>query len=222
MDASNILSSRGYPMNFVNLKIRSKLLFLVAVLSAVAIAVAATGLYFISDMNNATSKVGLTSSEALLGEGLNQIVVTLNRAEYVAAIDPSAATLATMKKELQRNRSEMEARLAKLEPNADEKQLELLKSVDNIHKAYLPELDDSFNMMDKYGASVQSSAAQVAINESLKKSRPTVEALESSVQEYVDYTSGSPRSFVQTAVDDAATAETFMLAIAIGGITGGA
>ncbi|MSP41935.1 MAG: hypothetical protein EXR08_00980 [Alphaproteobacteria bacterium] len=67
-------------MNFVNLKIRSKLLFLVAVLSAVTIAVAATGMYFISDMNNATSEVGLTSSEALLGEGLNQIVVTLNRA----------------------------------------------------------------------------------------------------------------------------------------------
>ena len=139
----------------------------------------------------------------------------------MAATDPSAATLAAIKKEVEKNKSDLEERLAKLESKGDEKQLELLKAVDKTHKTYLAELDDSFNMMDKYGASVQSSEAQVAINESLKKRRPTVEALESSVQEYVDYTSGNSRSFIQKAADDAGTAETLMMVIAIGGIIGG-
>jgi len=189
-------------LKLANIRIGTKIFGIVGLLSAVAIAIGATGIIGLGTMDEATTRIERAGINMTMGARLNRNLVELNRIEYRLAANPSDVTQVT---DLVDNWTRMvEERLATVEAAADPIQQEMLARIRTLYERYQNELEATIaTARQNQGAEI--SAGQQAVLEEVIKSRPLVDGLAREIAAFVDYTDQKAATISTDASTTAAT-----------------
>lgn len=189
-------------LKLANIRIGTKIFGIVGLLSAVAIAIGATGIIGLGTMDEATTRIERAGINMTMGARLNRNLVELNRIEYRLAANPSDVTQVT---DLVDNWTRLvEERLATVEAAADPIQQEMLARIRTLYERYQNELEATIaTARQNQGAEI--SAGQQAVLEEVIKSRPLVDGLAREIAAFVDYTDQKAATISTDASTTAAT-----------------
>ncbi len=208
-------------INLSNWRIRSKLLLLVGVMAIIIGSVAGVGIVYLRSSAAGLSDVNVGGNESLAGARLNQSVIALNRVEYNIASDPSPENVTGRAQRYAEEKKAFEDGMTKVRATADEQQNQMLDQVQQNFDDYLKEVDGTFEVARRVGASVTLSDAQREVVNSVKDSRPKADALQKSVRDYADFTTQRGDAIADAAMADAKFAQMLMIVVAVAGVVGG-
>ena len=206
-------------MKLQDMKIGTKVLLLIGLMSAFTAGVATFGVTRIGTMNARLHDVGQMGDVSLLGARMNQNLIIMNRSEYRVAADPSSDTIAAAKSVAETNRQQFEDRLAKATAAAgtdDERRQ--LQDIQTSYKGYADGLDATYQLAGEVGKSAAISDGQKKINELVKANRSRADELQKAVKTYVDSLDAKSQ---KTSIDATAAGHSailIMLIVAVGGI----
>lgn len=171
-------------MNLGNYKISVKILSVIFLLSVVAIAITATGVLSLGQVNQSTDKMQVSGQEVLLGARMRQNAIALNRAEFRLAADPSAGNIADTRKIIDQQVSEIEERIAKAMETAGARRKAALEELQGKYKDYKREIDATVSLAESSGASIVVSEAQANLVNEVMGSQAASAALEEAAKAY--------------------------------------
>ncbi|SOD89654.1 methyl-accepting chemotaxis protein [Caenispirillum bisanense] len=204
---------------FARLKISTKMLLVIGLLSLVAVAIAVTGSTGISRVAANAEELFVAGVEMRDSARLGRNVIELNRVEYGVAADPDTAAAA--RADADKLMAEFTSRLDGLEATADDRQKQLLAAVEQRLTAYRGELDDTLAVAGKVAAAVEISEAQREVLASVEASRVAARALRDQVTEYIEYTTAKGESLNTASRADSSFFSTVMVVVAAVGVVAG-
>jgi len=175
-------------MKLSNMKIGTKLLMLIGLMSLVTVIVAGFGVSRIIKLNSGLHNVGEIDSMVLLGARINQNLITMTRSEYRVAADPSAGTIAAAREVANTNRQEFNERLARIVAGAatdDERRQ--LQDIQTAYAAYADGLDATYERAQRLSGQVSLNDAQRQINDGVNVSRIHGDALAKAIKAYAEH-----------------------------------
>ena len=175
-------------MKLQNMKIGTKLLLLIGLMSLVTAVIATFGVTRINLLNAGLRDVGQVDDMVLLGARINQNLITMTRSEYRVAADPSAETIAAAKEVADTNRQQFNERFAKLVAGAatdDEKRQ--LQDIQTAYATYTDGLDGTYEHAQQLTQQVSLNDAQRQINDGVNTSRVQADALSKAIKTYVEH-----------------------------------
>ena len=208
-------------MKFRDLKIKNKLLVLVAVMSLATVIVSATGVTFIEELGDKSHETDEADAEALVGSQLQGNIIEVSRAEYMVAADPSTKVLAHAKAIIEENKKQVDTQISRLKSTADDKQAELLKVVENDYNGYLKKVEDTFDLAGKAGAGIELSAAQKSISDSVRANHEIADALATASEGYTKFSDDYSGKITEEAAATAKKAKFMMILVSVIGIIDG-
>jgi len=208
-------------MSLSNVKFLYKILLIVALMAAVAGVVGAIGYRQISILSADTTEIDHAGGEALAGARATQDLYALNQAEFRLAANPSPAEIAAVERIIAERRQLLATHLAEARQNADVRQAELLRPVEQEVAAYLTELQKTLETAKRVGQQVRSDAARDEILAAANASNAVAARLSTALKAFGDYSDRKAASVVETTKAHAATAMTTIVAVIAGGIVGG-
>jgi methyl-accepting chemotaxis protein len=168
-------------MRFANLSILWKVMTVVALLTAVSIAIAVTATYSLRKLDRATIELGDVATAAALAPRINLNIAIMNRGEVWVAANPDPQEITNTRQLMQQERSETDQHLAKIKPYLDESQTALLRKVETLYADYLTSMENTLALAEKIGSAVnvedeqkQILGAAKASHEHLEKMRQTM------------------------------------------------
>ncbi len=206
-------------MKLQDMKIGTKVLLLIGLMSVFTAVIATFGVTRIGAMNTHLREVGQMGDVSLLGARMNQNLIIMNRSEYRVAADPSADTIVAAKSVADTNRQQFEDRLGKAIATAQtDDERRQLQDIQTSYKGYADGLDTTYQMAGDAEKSTLLSDAQKKINEQVKANRSRADDLQKAVKTYVDYLAAKSQKTSDQATAAGQFAIIIMLIVAIGGI----
>ena len=199
------------------LRIKTKLFLLIGMMTAIIFGVAAVGILRLRDMNVGLDQVGNNADIQLVGARMNEDLVTMNRAEYRVAGDPSSAAVQADLDASDENRKLFEQRLKTARGAADTEDMALLDEIGEQYRTYRRHADTLRSDVRSLGAAVTLSDAQRRFAEELKSSRSIADVLQDDIKRYVDHLDKKGEVIGEKAQSDGQSAIVVMSATAVGG-----
>jgi len=201
-----------------NLKIKTKLLCLIGLLSLITAVVAYFGVSRIMDLNDGLIQTDTVNNAAIIGARLNQNVIAFNRSEYRAAADPSTDTLREINGIVATNHKEFEERYAASLKTANAAEKAQLAEIRDAYDVYNQSLGTVLDTAESVGHSVTLGEGQKQIVDMVTANRVHSDRLQAAVKAYVDSVSerGTDVAAEARLLGDGAIV--IMLSVAIGGI----
>jgi methyl-accepting chemotaxis protein len=199
-------------------RILTKIIAVVALLSAVAIGITFLGITSLNQISEQTDLVAKTGNEALLLRGINSNVLAVNRAEFLIASDPSAETKTAAKAQIDTELKTLNARIAQLKTlltSADSKQR--LADIEKETSGYIRELNVVYQAADAvkdFKMTQELEQLHIAAVASDKEA----EGVRTSIRSFIDMYEKRVESVVQVANEEHTRISTMMITIAAIGI----
>ncbi len=132
-----------------NFKVLTKILAVIGVMAAVAVTITYFGTTSLSSLNTATDVMEDKAEGALLAARISRIAVSLNRAEYVLASNPTPETRAQVRKEVDEELKALTERLASLKQHVSAHDEKKIAEIEAEFAAYRKELEETFKVADQ-------------------------------------------------------------------------
>ncbi|NEW91053.1 methyl-accepting chemotaxis protein [Rhodopseudomonas sp. BR0M22] len=129
-------------------RIITKILFIVVLLSLVAVSLTWVAMSAMETLNAGSDDMNRASKRALLAARANQNVLAISRGEFIAAIDPNAESLRRARKVVDENLATLTERVEELGKTRDEQARAMIPNVLAKLKAYRSEAEDTLRMVD--------------------------------------------------------------------------
>jgi methyl-accepting chemotaxis protein len=175
----------------------------------------------VSALGQLTAEVDKTDNLALKASQVNQMVITINRAEYRIGMDPSPETIKIAQDAMVGYKDRFDKGMADLKADASDEEKALLAQAERDYKAYLQELDATFATARQNSQNVDSNEARRTIIASVSASRPVADKLQASIKAVGEHFDERGTEGARKALGIAGTAETLMLWAALIGIMAG-
>ncbi len=209
-------------MSFANLRIKAKLLLLVAFMSVVTIVVASVGVNRLQMLAENLLVIDHVGDVTVLGARMNQNLIVINRAEYRVASDPSPETIKAAEAVVAENGKMLEERLAKSRAGADPADLEKLDKIRDGYREYHARLEATFAAAHKLSDSIQLSDAQKQLARMTVDSRAVADRLQATIKTYVDGLDVKGQQVSDESKTSAGLAVKVMIGVALAGVLVGA
>jgi methyl-accepting chemotaxis protein len=174
-------------MNLKNWKIRTKLLVLVGVMSAVIAIVSGVGYYAMELEADYRERIESDLRRALGGSRINTNAMALNRAEFRLAAEPSEEQLKVVTKIIEEEKKTLESRLAELRRTVSPDQAKQLDVIGEAYKVYVVDLDITLEQVRRHGKDVTVGQAQRGIIQAARESEAAVNKLRAAIRAYNDH-----------------------------------
>jgi methyl-accepting chemotaxis protein len=203
-------------MRLADLRIKTKLFLLIGVLAVVTCTTATDGIMRLMGANATLREVDQIGNAQLLASRMNQNLVTMNRAEYRVAADPSADTIRAAKAVSDDNRKMFEERFEQVRAKARADEIAMLDKISENYRAYAVSMQKTFDEAVAGAGAVALTDTQKHLNETVKTSRAAADALQADVRKYIEHLDEKGRS-----VNDAANADGSTAIVVLGLVAGG-
>jgi len=150
-------------MRISDVRIFTKLIVLVVLLSCVTIGISILAIDSLHDLEAGGDEIEHAGNEALTGARLNQEVIRINRGEFRIAAHPTPDEIREVEQLMAGQRRSLEEKLAVLKKEADPQQTKLLTEVDTAYRVYLADVQITIEKARQHGGQVVSSEAQEII-----------------------------------------------------------
>lgn len=168
-----------------NLRIKTKLLLLIGLMSAVTAIVSFVGVTRLNQANQNVTRVDDADGLALLGARMNQNIIMMSRSEYRVASDPSPESLASAREVVDNNRKQFDERIQQAAAAANDTEKAQLEAIAATYKTYSADLERT-HAIARASSGVALNEAQRRIAESIKESRVHSDALQKSIRAYAE------------------------------------
>src|SRR3954463_5471274 len=202
-------------------RILTKVLSIVALLSAVAVTIAWLAVAALGDLSEKADLMASAAKRALLAARTNQNVIALNRAEFRSALDPSDENRLAAREIIQAQLKQYEERFAQVSETRDEKAKAMLPDVRNAFAAYKAQLEKTLAVVDAE-KSANISASTVRLREAAMTSRTAAEELQAKVRAVADRLNSRVEEKAKEAHDQYESTSRFLIILAGFGIVVGA
>ncbi|HEX2841717.1 methyl-accepting chemotaxis protein [Hyphomicrobium sp.] len=132
-----------------NFKVLTKILAVIGVMALVAITITFFGTRSLSNLNDATNIMETKAGGALLAARISRVVVSLNRAEYVLASNPTPETRAKIRSEVDEELKAFAERLTSLKKSVSQEDEKHVVEIETAFASYSKELEDTFRVADQ-------------------------------------------------------------------------
>ncbi|MBP2313732.1 methyl-accepting chemotaxis protein [Azospirillum soli] len=173
-------------MQLSNMRIATKVMGLISLLSLLAVAIAGVGVTSLSSLNEAAQGAQLAGSEGTTAARLRQNVLSLNRAEYRIAADPSGENIKESLEVIEYQKKQLEERLILLRKTAEAEEARLIEDIERAYTVYKEELKGTLDRAQSLSGSIALSSVQRELVNEGKLSRLAAEKLESALRAYTD------------------------------------
>ena len=199
-----------------NSKIITKILAVIVLMSGIAIAMSWLGISSLNSLNDGAGRMDVSAQHAISAARANQNVVTINRAEFRAALDPRPENRDDARKTVEAQIALFKDRLSEVTKTDDAQAQALLPGVKQAFEVYQTGFVNSFRLIDAVKSSALSDE-MVTIRDAVMKDRAAAEDLQAKMQAV----STRLRDRVGTLAKDASTeyestSRLMMIAAAIG------
>jgi methyl-accepting chemotaxis protein len=205
-------------MHINNLRIRTKLLFLIAMMTAATAVVSTIGITELRGMSSALLADDAVSNVQILGARANQNLITLNRAEYRVAADPSTDTIRAAATVADNNREQFRDRIKQARAQATPDEIVMLDAISENYERYVAASREVTKNASIVAESIVLSDPQKKLNELLKSSRAIADDLQAKIKVYVDFLDGKAQAMSDAAVAGGSAAVSILIGVTAGGI----
>jgi methyl-accepting chemotaxis protein len=201
-------------------KIITKILAVIMLLSATAIAISWLGIHAMASLNAGADNMSWAAQRALEAARANQSVIALNRAEFRVALDPSAENRAAVHGVIEEQMKLFNERLADIGKTRDAQAMAMLPAVKGAMADYQRDLQNTLSLAD--GAkNVQLGDLTIQLRDSAMKSRAAAEKLQGTIRNVADRLVERVEYFAKEASDEyESTSRQLMIIAAIGIVFG--
>jgi methyl-accepting chemotaxis protein len=166
-------------------KIITKILAVIMLLSATAIAISWLGIHAMGSLNTGADNMSFAAQRALEAARANQSVIALNRSEFRIALDPSPANRSAVHGLIEEQMKTFNERLAGVGTTRDQQAASMLPAVKAAMVEYQRDLQATLTLAD--GAKdVQLGDLTIQLRDSVMKSRADAEKLQGTVKAVAD------------------------------------
>jgi methyl-accepting chemotaxis protein len=166
-------------------KIITKILAVIMLLSATAIAISWLGIHAMGSLNTGADNMSFAAQRALEAARANQSVIALNRSEFRIALDPSPANRSAVHGLIEEQMKTFNERLAGVGTTRDQQAASMLPAVKAAMAEYQRDLQATLTLAD--GAKdVQLGDLTIQLRDSVMKSRADAEKLQGTVKAVAD------------------------------------
>jgi methyl-accepting chemotaxis protein len=205
-------------MSFLSrFKVLTKILAVIALMSAVAAGIAALGINSLGSLNKATDVMEAAAGHALTAARIYQNVVAINRAEYGVGVDPRAENRAEMRRYVDEQIKQLDQRLADVSRTDDAATLKLVAEVKDLWTSYQKEIKDTFAVAEAV-KSFQMTAEMERLRDSIHSSRTVATKLQAAARAAATQLDKRVEEVSKAATEEYNRVSTIMTAIAAIGI----
>ncbi|RKE65990.1 methyl-accepting chemotaxis protein [Pseudorhodoplanes sinuspersici] len=159
-------------------RILTKILMVIAVLSASAIGITYLGVTSLKSLSDSTDSMEAASKLALHAARVSQEIVQMNRGEYRVGAEPTAQMRAEVSRNLEDRKRETEARIAELRKGVrSEQSKKMLADLEAAYDRYKREVAETFKVAETV-KNIDSSAEMTALRKTLASSRTVASDLQ--------------------------------------------
>lgn len=209
-------------MKLSDIRIGTKLMLVIGVLSLATVTVSGTGIFAVSKLGSGAGEIAAAAAESIAAARMSQSVIELTRSQYSIAADASQQSIAQARSDIDTSSANFTELLAEVFTTAEETQRRLLEAAQADYVAYEQTLQETLKTADRLGSDITMSEAQQAIKQSVDTSRTAAQELRGSIRAYVDYTVDQENTIAAEAALSAATLRLVMIVVAAVGVFGGA
>ncbi|WP_211112052.1 methyl-accepting chemotaxis protein, partial [Azospirillum humicireducens] len=145
-------------------------------------------------------------------------LLSLNRAEYMIAANPSKENLLEAKKAIEDYRAVFIERIEQLLKSSNKENKEHVERIQNLGKTYLRELDATLKVAEEIAGTVEISEAQKRLNHEGQTSREAAAKLEGAIRQFADLNLMKAEHLANEATDIFYRTLWIMGIVAVGGI----
>jgi methyl-accepting chemotaxis protein len=204
-------------MHLENFRIRTKLLVLIGMMTAVTAVVAVLGITQLMGLISSLSADDAMGNMQLLGARANQNLLVMNRADYRIAADPTLETIRAATTVANSNREQVEDRIKQARAQSAPDEVAMLDAISANYQAWISASREVTNNATSVAGSIVLSDAQKKLNELVKASRAISDDLQAKIKAYVDFLDHKGQMMSDAASASGAMAVRIVIAVAIGG-----
>jgi methyl-accepting chemotaxis protein len=201
-------------------KIITKILAVITLLSAVAIAMSWLGIHTMASLNAGADNMSAAAQRALEAARANQSVIAVNRAEFRVALDPSPENRSAVHAVIDEQMKLFENRLADLGKTRDEQAMSMLPAVKEAMAEYQRDLQNTLSLADA-AKNAQLGDTTIQLRDSAMKSRSAAEKLQGTIRAVADRLVERVEHFAKEANDDYETTSRLLMIVAAIGVVFG-
>lgn len=209
-------------MKLSDIRIGTKLMLVIGVLSLATVAVSGTGIFAVSTLGTDAGEISAAAAESVAAARMSQSVIELNRSQYSIAADASPQSVAQARSDIDTSSANFTRLFAQVLASAEETQRRLLEAAQADYNEYEQTLQETLTTADRLGSDITMSEAQQAIKRAVDSSHAAGQKLRASIRAYVDYTVDQKDTIAAEAALSAATLRLVMIVVAAVGVFGGA
>jgi methyl-accepting chemotaxis protein len=201
-------------------KIITKILAVILLLSGIAISISWLGIRAMASLNAGADNMSAAARRALEAARANQNVIALNRAEFRVALDPSPENRQAVHGVIDEQMKLFDQRLEDLGRTRDEQAMSMLPAVRDAMAEYQRALHNTLNLADSTKG-MQLGEATIQLRDSAMRSRAAAEKLQANVRTVADRLIDRVEYFSKQASDEYETTSRLMMIVAAIGIVFG-
>jgi methyl-accepting chemotaxis protein len=208
-------------MSFLaNFRVLTKILAVVATLSAIAFGIAWIGIDALSAMNSGAEIMSAAAQRSLLAARANQNVLALNRAEFRAALDPRDENRVAAQKVVEEQMKMFRERLEEVARTPDEKARSMLPAAQQALAEYQKRLDNTFRLAASMKDTQLSNQVE-QLRDAAMTSRAAAEELQGKIRAIADRLDERVQEFAKSAADEYSATSRLMIIVSGVGIVFG-
>jgi methyl-accepting chemotaxis protein len=205
-------------MSFLsNFKVLTKLLAVIGMMAFVSATITYFGTKSLSSLSDATNVMENKAGGALLAARMNRVVVSLNRAEYVLASNPTAETRAAVRREVDQEIKVFNERLEALRKTVDAEDQQKIAEIEAAFAVYGKDLEDTFRVAEQV-IDYTATAELKRLSDSVASSAVAATALRDAVHALSDLLDKEVSVVSAAASEEYLHASRFMIIVATLGI----
>ena len=198
-------------------RVLTKILAVIGVMAAVAVTITYFGTTSLSSLNAATDLMEKKAGGALLAARLARDAISLNRAEYMLAANPTEATRTTVRKSVDADLKEFKERFEKMKEATSEKDAAHIAAIQSAFAEYEKELLQTFVVAEGVVDFTASTEVQ-KLQATVASSATAVQHLRDSISKLYGALDAEVSSVSAAATDEYNRTVRFMLIVATLGI----
>ncbi|MFD2234072.1 bacteriohemerythrin [Phaeospirillum tilakii] len=204
-----------------NISILLKIMVLVTVMAVITGIVGYLGVTNVNHLAISGQEIDAADGLALKAARLNAAILSINRTEYRAAMDPTPELIAKIIKVNQERSSVAEAIIRDLKSSADDRGLEALNKLEADYAAYQSQLNENISTIQKNSVGAKMDATQQEIVKSVARSRAIVDRLQESINVVESYFDVSGTNIARRGMELSKEKMVFMILASLVGVIAG-
>jgi len=197
-------------------RILTKILAIVALMAAVAAGISFLGIRALGSLNDGAENMSAASKRALTAARANQNVITLNRAEFRAALDPRPENREQVRKVVDEHMKLFKDRIEDLGKTRDEQAKALMPAVREAWSVYQQSMENTYRLVDA-AKDVKLNDTTERLRDSAIKSKDAVQKLQEHIVAVATRLSDRSEGFAKAASDEYQSASRLMVIVAVVG-----